>query len=166
MRRYAAGVPTLVDLLRHGEAASSHPDGDAARPLSPRGVASIEAFARRFAALGSRPERVFTSPLLRARETAGLMCAALGGGLHPEILTELIPDAEPSDVVSAIAVEAPDATHLLLVGHQPLLGDLAGHLCDGTSRSLHPGQLMRLEFGDRPARRAGRVLRIDTRAGC
>jgi len=155
-------MPTLVDLLRHGEAISIHPDGDAARPLSPRGVAAIEALARRFAALGLRPERVFTSPLLRARETAGLMCAALGRGLEPEILAELMPDAEPSEVVSAIAGEAPDATHLLLVGHQPLLGDLAGHLCDGTSRSLHPGELIRLEFGNGPARRAGRVVRIDT----
>jgi len=155
-------MSTLVDLLRHGEAVSSHPDGDAARPLSPRGVAAIEALARRFAALGPRPGRVFTSPLLRARETAGLMCAALGRGVRPEVLPELIPDSDPSDVVSAIAAEAPDVSHLLLVGHQPLLGDLAGHLCDGTSRSLHPGELLRLEFGNGPARRSGRVLRIDS----
>jgi len=64
--------------------------------------------------------------------------------------------------VREVAAEAPDAGHVLLVGHQPLLGDLAAHLSDGTARSLHPGQLIRLEFGDRPARRAGRVLPIDS----
>jgi len=154
-------MPTLVDLLRNGEAISSHPDGDSARPLSPRGVAAIEAFARRFAALDLVPDRIFTSPLLRAQETAALMCAALGRRTEPEILTELIPDSEPSEVLVALAAAAPDARHLLLVGHQPLLGDLAGHLCDGQPRSLHPGDLIRVEFGDRPARRAGRVRPIE-----
>ena len=154
-------MPTLVDLLRHGEAVSSHPDGDSARPLSPRGVAAIEAFARRFAALDLVPDRIFTSPLLRAQETAALMCAALGRRARPEILTELIPDSEPSEVLVALAAAAPDALHLLLIGHQPLIGDLAGHLCDGQPRSLHPGDLIRVEFGDRPARRAGRVRPIE-----
>ena len=154
-------MPTLVDLLRHGEAVNSHPDGDEARPLSPRGVAAIEALARRFAILEPGPERVFTSPLLRARETAALMCAALGRRIKPEILDVLTPDSEPADVVAALAIEAPDARHVLLVGHQPLLGDLAGHLSDGHSRALPPGGWVRLEFGERPARRAGRVRPID-----
>ena len=154
-------MPTLVDLLRHGEAVSSHPDGDSARPLSPRGVAAIEAFARRFAALDRVPDRIFTSPLLRAQETAALMCAALGRRARAEILTELIPDSEPSEVLVALAAAAPDARHLLLVGHQPLLGDLAGHLCDGQPRPLHPGGLIRVEFGDRPARRAGRLQPLE-----
>jgi len=154
-------MPTLLDLLRHGEAMSSHPDGDAARPLSPRGVAAIETVARRFATLGARPDRVFTSPLLRARETAALMCAALGRGVAPEILDELIPDSEPAELLAALEAVAPGAPHLLLVGHQPLLGDLAGHLCDGHPRSLHPGELIRVEFGDRPARRAGRLRSIE-----
>jgi phosphohistidine phosphatase len=154
-------MPTLVDLLRHGEAVPSHPDGDSARPLSPRGVAAIEALARRFAVLGPGPDRVFTSPLLRARETAALMCAALGHKAAPEILTELVPDSEPAEVLVALAAAAPDARHLLLVGHQPLLGDLAGHLCDGKPRTLKPGNLIRVEFGDRPARRAGRVRSIE-----
>jgi phosphohistidine phosphatase len=154
-------MPTLVDLLRHGEAVSSHPDGDAARPLSPRGVAAIELLARRFATLGPGPDRVFTSPLLRARETAELVCAALGNRTAPEILAALTPDSEPAEVLVALAAAAPEARHLLLVGHQPLLGDLAGHLCDGSPRSLKPGDLIRVEFGDRPARRAGRVRSLE-----
>ncbi len=150
-------MPTLVDLLRHGEAAPSHPDGDSARPLSPNGMAAIEAFARRYAALGAAPDRIFCSPLLRARETAALVCAALGGGMEAEILQELDPDYESSEVVLALAERAPDAAHVLLVGHQPLLGDLAGHLSDGNPRALAPGGFVRIEFAGRPARRAGRV---------
>lgn len=153
-------MTTVLDLLRHGEAAPTHPDGDAARPLSPNGVAAIEAFARRFAAPGAVPERIFCSPLLRARETAALVCAALGRGAVAEILPVLQPDGEPSEVVEALAAIAPDARHVLLVGHQPLLGDLAGHLSDGTPRSLAPGGLIRLEFGDRPERRKGRVCPV------
>jgi phosphohistidine phosphatase len=152
-------MSTRVDLLRHGEAVSSHPDGDAARPLSAHGVAAIEALARRYAASGTPPERIFTSPLLRARETAALVCSALGRGTDAEVLPVLRPDGEPADVVAVLAAVAPHAAHVLLVGHQPLLGDLAGHLCDGTARALAPGELVRLEFPDRPARRAGRVRR-------
>lgn len=153
-------MSTLVDLLRHGEAVPSHPDGDAARPLSPHGVTALEAFARRYATLGPRPERIFCSPLLRARETAALVCAALGRGSAALILPELVPDAEPADVVLALAERAPATGHVLLVGHQPLLGDLAGHLSDGNPRALAPGGLVRIEFGDRIGRRAGRVRQL------
>jgi phosphohistidine phosphatase len=153
-------MPTLVDLLRHGEAVPSHPDGDAARPLSPKGVAAIEAFA----ISGPIPDRIFTSPLVRARETGALVCAALGRRIQAEVLPVLVPDSEPSEVVAALAAEAPGVEHVLLVGHQPLLGDLAGHLCDGTPRALPPGGLIRLEFGGRPARRAGRVMPLITPA--
>jgi phosphohistidine phosphatase SixA len=153
-------MSTLVDLLRHGEAVPSHPDGDSARALSSNGVTAIESLARRYATRSTRPGRIFCSPLLRARQTAALVCAALGTGFAPEILTVLHPDGEPSDVVTELAAHARAAAHVLLVGHQPLLGDLAGHLTDGSPRSLSPGELVRIEFAGRPARRAGRITEI------
>jgi broad specificity phosphatase PhoE len=69
-------------LVRHGEStynAEGRLQGQADPPLSPRGRAEAEALAR--ALDGAAPQRVISSDLVRARETAAL----LG---HPEAPTD------------------------------------------------------------------------------
>jgi broad specificity phosphatase PhoE len=73
-------VPRLY-LVRHAEAAGGWADGADPR-LSPRGVTQAEAMADRLAPLGPLP--LITSPLRRARETAG----ALEGRWHTMGLVE------------------------------------------------------------------------------
>ena len=151
-------MPTLVDLLRHGDAFAADPAGDAARRLSPAGIEAVTRLAVRLATAGPPPLRIFTSPLARAGETAAIVAGAFRDGIVPEPLDALRPDREPADVVAALATLAPDAPHVLLVGHQPLLGDLAGWLTDGSSRGLRPGELVRIAFAGPPGRREGRLL--------
>jgi phosphohistidine phosphatase SixA len=57
----------VLDILRHGEALPVGPGGDASRALSSYGVMEIRALGARLAASGWRPDRVFSSPLVRAR---------------------------------------------------------------------------------------------------
>jgi ribonuclease H / adenosylcobalamin/alpha-ribazole phosphatase len=73
------GTPTVAMLLRHGETPLSVDKrfsgrGDAA--LTDRGVAQAEAAARRLAAV--KVDAVVSSPLRRARQTAGIVAEALG----------------------------------------------------------------------------------------
>ncbi|MDR1529290.1 MAG: histidine phosphatase family protein [Burkholderiales bacterium] len=108
-------------LWRHAEALSG--DNDLERVLSARG----EKQARSTAAwLNQRlPEncRILVSPARRAQQTA----AALGHAYTT--IQALLPNAQVSDVLSVSGW--PDASGVvLIVGHQPALGEVAMFLLD------------------------------------
>ena len=66
----------MIYIIRHGETAlnSRHVlQGRSDFPLNDRGVAQAEAAARRLAGMGVRFDRVFSSPLRRAIQTAGIV---------------------------------------------------------------------------------------------
>lgn len=82
-------------LLRHGiaeERSAGRPDG--LRPLTPAGRRRTTAVLERAMALGLKAERLVSSPLVRARQSAEI---ALSLGLAPglELATALEPEADP-----------------------------------------------------------------------
>ena len=133
----------ILDLLRHGASAPAGPDGDRERALTREGARDILRLADRLAADSPRPDRVFASPLLRARETARIVVDRLALSVECEELPELEPDRHPSDVLDALRARGATTGHVLLVGHQPLLGRLAGALAGG-DRGLATGELARI----------------------
>lgn len=148
-------MPLVLDLLRHGAALPAFQGGDESRRLSPRGRADLERLAAHLAGMGWRPDRAFASPLVRAQESAAI---ALGGLTPPppvERMSALRPDTEPMEVLQALAGEHATRGHVLLVGHQPLLGLLGGTLTGGSEIGFAPGALVRIEFSGTPAPGAG-----------
>src|SRR5438093_6818401 len=115
-----AAVPLRVDVLRHGRSEAAHPDGDPARRLTQAGREAIRALGARLAEEAWSPTRVFSSPYARARETAALVLEAAGRDREIEILAELEPECTPEDLAAALEAARQGATHVLLVGHQPL----------------------------------------------
>ena len=148
-------MPLRLDLLRHGEALPAGVDGDDARRLSPRGERDLERLASHLARLGWHPERAFSSPLLRARESARIALGRIQPTVWVAVMEALRPGGEPEEVVAALAAEGGSAGHVLMVGHQPLLGELAAFLTDGPGPGLAPGSLVRIEFMDVPAAGGG-----------
>lgn len=114
-------------LWRHAEAQDEAPDGDdLQRALTSRG----EKQAARVATWLDRqlPEgtRVLSSPALRCEQTA----IALGRKF--KIRNELAPEATVKDMLEV--AQWPDARQpVLIVGHQPVLGETIAHLM-----GLHP----------------------------
>jgi phosphohistidine phosphatase len=118
-----------MDLLlwRHADAADGSPD--MARPLTERGQAQARAMAQWL--LKRMPEgiRLLSSPARRALETAQAL------GLPIETRDELGPDAKPAALIAAAGW--PDAElPVLIVGHQPTLGDTAARLLGAEGRAL------------------------------
>lgn len=127
--------PTSLELylVRHAVAALRGPDypDDAERPLTDDGV---ERFRRSVAGLremGLQLDLVLTSPYVRARETAELLCA----GLRPKpkliVVEALSAGQKPAEVIAAVARHSAagrGASRLALVGHEPDLGELAARL--------------------------------------
>jgi phosphohistidine phosphatase len=117
----------ILHLIRHAHAVAA--DENPLRPLSVRGrtqVAQLAAFFRTNGQL--RPAEVWHSPLVRARETAALLAAALGwaGPLLQK------PGLEPGDDPRATAARLAGAIEsLAIVGHEPHLSALATFLVRG-----------------------------------
>src|SRR5436190_13373164 len=98
-------------LLRHGEAEPHDTRPDPERRLTPRGERQSVAAGRALAALGLEFAAAFTSPRVRAAETARLACEEVGveaiahdplsGGFDADDARELMagPDARARDLV-------------------------------------------------------------------
>src|SRR5262249_39853543 len=86
-----------MDLLivRHAIALDPHRwHEDAARPLSPAGIRRARKAAAGLKQLTKRPERLWTSPLMRARQTAQILTEVAGWPVAEE-LAQLSP-GEPA----------------------------------------------------------------------
>lgn len=136
-----------LDLIRHAHAQPSSPDGDAGRELSPEGVAAARNLGRNLCVTGWRPDVVLTSPLTRAHQTAQLLVDEQEGPIRIEILEELVAEEEPAAAWAAIQSAARDRRHVVVVGHQPLVGLLIEKMT-GQSVAVPPGALHAIELAD------------------
>jgi phosphohistidine phosphatase len=115
-------------LLRHGEAEPHGSRPDAERRLTARGEDQSHAAGRALVALGLPIHVVFTSPRVRARDTASLACRYLD--VAP---VEHAPLGSGFDAAQALELlEVCDADQrLLLVGHEPDLSQVVHDLTGG-----------------------------------
>lgn len=109
-------------VVRHGKAEDVGPDGtDASRRLTEDGRRDFRRGAEGFATLHVRLDRILTSPLARARETADLLAEALDGP-RPERLASLA----FGDEMEILAAATRGGDEVAVVGHEPTLGRLVG----------------------------------------
>ena len=106
---------------------------DAVRPLSPAGIRRARKAAAGLKKLTVRPQRLLTSPLLRAKQTAGILTDVAGWPAAEEA-----PELSPGEPVMAVlALLAKDRSKLTaVVGHQPDLGHLLAACLLGGGDSL------------------------------
>ncbi len=130
-------------LLRHGEAVAQA-RSDAERELTARGRQQVDQAA---AHLRRRPlAAIIASPYVRAQQSAGRVCQTLGLAARIQTCDWLTPECDPREVLRQL--DAVSGDELLLVGHQPLLGALAGLLIHGHLQqplALHTASLVELE---------------------
>lgn len=125
-------------LFRHGPAGDRDPDrwpDDRMRPLTSRGEDRTRRAAKGLVRLEGRPHVVLTSPLVRCVRTAAIVAQVTGSELEPETLEALAPRGSWRDVLRRLAEEGPTA-RVVLVGHEPDLGKLAGVLLFGAPKPL------------------------------
>jgi phosphohistidine phosphatase len=115
-------------LLRHGEAVPHDEKPDFERELTDRGRDQSRAAGRALKALEVEVHLCFTSPKVRARETAELACAELG--VEPMDETSL---TEGFDGHAALALMAAAGTdqRVLAVGHEPDFSQVVYDLTGG-----------------------------------
>jgi phosphohistidine phosphatase len=118
-----------IYIVRHGIAEAIAKDGsDEGRELTSEGKQRIKEEAEGFAQLEFPIDHVYSSPLLRARQTAEFFAAALN--LPIEEMKELRPAGSPDSVCAHIK-RLDAGTSIMLVGHEPNCSELASHLLAG-----------------------------------
>lgn len=149
--------PVELYLVRHAIAAprgDEWPDDDR-RPLTARGVSRFKEAVEGLRRLGVEVDEIFTSPLVRARQTAELLAEGLPGKPPVRTLDALAPGHEPGSVLAQLA-RAARRRRVALVGHEPGLGELAAHLI-GAGRALpfKKGGVCRIDVESLTSRRPG-----------
>jgi len=114
-------------LIRHAIAAERGTPGlaDGDRPLTARGRRRFRTAASGLVRLLPPPDRILTSPLVRAAQTARLLARAWDGP-QPTPFVPLAGGA-PAEVLDGLGRAGRD-TCLALVGHEPHLSLLLAHL--------------------------------------
>ena len=154
-RKGASLRPMRLTLFRHGHAVDRTlwTGEDADRPLTEDGRRRTAAMVASCAAL-IKAERILTSPFLRAADTAAI--ASKVWHRTPSPTPWLIPGAATA-VERLALLAAAGVEDLVLVGHEPDLGELAGAAIGGPAVTLAKAGLLVLE-GDPKA--GGMALRL------
>jgi phosphohistidine phosphatase len=115
-----------VFLVHHGVAVG--PEEDARRPLSAVGVAGAARVAAKAAALGAKPEVVWHSGKLRAKQTAEEFWRACNALAEFSASRDLQPDDPPQRIRDRLRGETRDVA---IVGHFPHLPRVLALLTTG-----------------------------------
>jgi phosphohistidine phosphatase len=126
----------MLWVLRHGDA-EDWAASDFERPLTARGEHQAICAGRALARLGVTLEHAFTSPRVRALDTARLACAPLH--VEPLVHQPLSQGFSAADALELVAASGNDSA-LLVVGHEPDLSQLVTDL-SGARVALKKGAL-------------------------
>jgi len=138
-------------LWRHAEAAPGDPD--AARALTDHGRRQAQAMARFLSPRLPADLRVIVSPARRTQETARAL------GRAAETVEALAPGCDVATLLAA-AGWPQSARPVLVVAHQPTLGEVAARLVDGrpVAWAVGTGSVCWLESRPRKGRSEAAVL--------
>ena len=118
-----------LTLVRHAKtepARSDQEDWD--RMLEPRGQRDAPEMARRLKQYDPKPDRVLSSPAVRAIATATIMVRELGVPAQKVQQDERLYLASPKDMLAVIRELGGRSRHLMVVGHNPGITEFADRI--------------------------------------
>jgi phosphohistidine phosphatase len=133
----ARGTMKVLCLVRHAAAGAAEDGTDMHRPLSPEGRQQALRLAEKLAGRGIKPDRIIASPADRTVGTAAILADALGVRKKNVRIDERIYHASTSDELLDVVRELDGRSSVVvLVGHQPVIGELALFLAPEFSGSF------------------------------
>ncbi len=122
-------------ILRHGIAVERRrPGQDAERQLTAKGERKIGEAIAAMKAMRISFDLIFTSPYLRAEQTARLVAKRMGLLKKLVVSETLKPGADRHEFLRLLTKT--DSENVLIVGHEPFLSHLVSTLISGNERSL------------------------------
>jgi phosphohistidine phosphatase len=117
-------------IMRHGEAGWHTLDQE--RELTESGRLGVAEVAAQMAESPWRPKLVWSSPYVRARQTAAIVSEILNCPVEEKMF--ITPDDDPGECLDALIDQ--HESPLLIVSHMPLVGSLATLLVDAHRRGI------------------------------
>jgi phosphohistidine phosphatase len=146
---------TMLYILRHAEAQSGTAGGDHERPLSAAGERAALVVGQYMRQQGLQPGLILCSGAARAQATCALVSSRLD--LRPETtVTDELYSCTAADLQEKLRALGPDVPSALVIGHNPVLQQLAvslvhdaeGDALERLNTDLPPGGLVGISFGE------------------
>ncbi len=158
----------ILYIVRHSDAVPSGTPGvpEDDRPLTEKGIKKMREVARGLCAIEVTPELILSSPLPRARRTAEIIVEEMGGKIPLKLSSTLAPAGSRSDLYRELRADR-KLSALMIVGHQPGLGEIAGEIAWGSAEhyfELKKGGACALEISRLDPTPAGTLLWLLTPA--
>jgi len=119
-------------LIRHGEAIDYETESaktDSLRFLTPKGRKTSREVFKKIKEELRGLDIIFTSPLIRAVQTAEILANIIRFENDVEIAAELIIPSSPEKVLELIKRNSKNES-IALVGHEPMLGEVVSYISD------------------------------------
>lgn len=129
-------------LMRHGKSDWDQQVEDFQRPLKERGKRGAEQLGQWLVQQQWLPDRVVSSPALRAIHTAQMAVQAMGMDNRSIVQERRIYAARVEDLLEVLAAIPAEAQRVMLVGHNPGFEDLTEYLVGGTIPLPKDGKLL------------------------
>jgi len=125
-----------IYIIRHAIATEREEwtGSDDKRPLTEKGKKKMEQIARGLAVMEIDFTHIFSSPLVRAQQTAEILQKILNID-HLDETDLLIPSADAAGMM-AFLNKLPDSADVALVGHEPHVSELLSYLLNGQQKSF------------------------------
>ena len=150
-------------LLRHGlavEPGTAGFENDASRPLTPKGKLQLLKIAAAMRVMELEFDVIWSSPLVRARQTAEIVAKDLKATKQLGFADELSPGGDAVKLIKKLRALKPAPENILLVGHEPDLSELISLFVTGKTGAgfaLKKAGLAKLELENL---RAGRCATL------
>ncbi len=155
-----------VHFIRHAQAIERSTDlPDEQRYLTCRGRKKFRKVAASLKKMDIEPEIIFTSPKIRAVQTAEILSETMHFNGAIQILPEL---ALGSDIesITAIIRSTKSADEIVIIGHEPGLGETVGHMLKLSSPCyLSKGSVVSLKISIKQSGLAAELSSLTTCGG-
>ena len=137
-----------LTLVRHAKTEPAHSgQEDWDRALEARGQRDAPEMGRRLKGRGLKPDKILTSPAVRAISTTSIMARELGVAGSKVVPDERLYLASSKQLLVTVQELGGTAKHLMVVGHNPGLTEFADALsCERSIDNLPTCAVYTLEF--------------------
>lgn len=136
-----------LTLMRHADAQWNDPQiPDFDRPLNRRGTSEAQAMSRRLIELKLIPTIVLTSSARRAQQTADIVTRQMGVAARNSRSDESLYLAPAAEILRVVQATGPRIEHLMVIGHNPGITELANLLAPAARIGLATAALCSLTF--------------------
>jgi phosphohistidine phosphatase len=136
----------VLYFLRHGVAGNREEwkGDDALRPLTKKGMKKMVSQAKSIDAMDLKLDLIITSPLARAFQTADIVADELDMG-ERLVQDERLGPGFGIDDLAQVLQNYPEASNILLVGHEPDFSQTISALIGGSRLVVKKGGLARVD---------------------